>query len=84
MKILLLQIKLGQFGVSENSGKKHSFTQKHTDSDIPLSIHWCGAYSVGWTIFLNIAEKTIVYSIRVTATWDFPPYYLTILEKSGL
>jgi hypothetical protein len=28
---LLLQIKLWQSGVSENSWKKHSFTQKHTD-----------------------------------------------------
>jgi hypothetical protein len=81
---LLLQIKLWQFGVSENSWKKHSFTQKHTYSDIRLSIHWCGLYSVGWAIVLNIASQAIVYSIRVTATWDFGPYYLTILEESGL
>jgi hypothetical protein len=73
-----------EFGISENSWKKHSFTQKHTYNDIPLSIHWCGVYSVGSRIVLNVAEKAIVYSIRVTATGDFPPYYLTILEKSGL
>src|SRR4028118_2273077 len=51
-----------EFGISENYWKKHSFTQKHTYNDIPLSIHWCGVYSVGWTIVLNIAEKAIVHS----------------------
>ena len=84
MKILLLEIKLWQFGVSETSWNKHSFTHKHTYSDIRLSIHWCRIYSVGWTIVLNIAFHAIVYSIRVTATWDFGPYYLTILEESQL
>jgi hypothetical protein len=73
-----------QFGVSANSWKKHSFTQKHTYSNIRLSIHWCGVYSVGWTIALNIASKAIVYSIGVTAKSDFGSYYLTILEESGL
>src|SRR6476661_1415818 len=43
-----------------------------------------GVYSLGLTIALNIASQAIVYSIRVTATWDFVPYYLTILEESGL
>jgi hypothetical protein len=38
------------------------FTQKHTYSDIRLSIDGCRVYSVGWTIVLNIASKAIVYS----------------------
>ncbi len=81
---MLLHIKLWQSGVSEKFWKKHSFTQKHTHSEIRLQIHWRRVYSVGLTIVLNIASQAIVYTIRVKTTWDFPPYYLTILEESGL
>ncbi|MEG4324676.1 hypothetical protein [Microcoleus sp. herbarium5] len=50
-----------------------------------MYIHWCGASSLGLTIALNIAGSRS--SIRVTATWHlghFGPYYLIILEESGL